>query len=174
MSLVDACSICHDSMDYDSYQLPCSHAFHARCLVPWFRAGRRDCPMCRAVEDVDDLESTDAEEAAAVDDDAEDEEEDESDYSEAETLAISREVTRIEHLARSARAPLGLKVRVARLKGLRQALEMSQRALRSHATRGKGTLSQLRKQRQQLLNKEKRAREKVEKAERDLVTRTVV
>lgn len=26
----------------------CQHAFHARCLVPWFLADGYDCPVCRA------------------------------------------------------------------------------------------------------------------------------
>jgi len=26
--------------------LPCGHAFHERCLVPWLRVSK-DCPNCR-------------------------------------------------------------------------------------------------------------------------------
>ena len=42
------CSIC--LADYEDGQpclmLPCTHAYHGECILPWLRASRT-CPMCR-------------------------------------------------------------------------------------------------------------------------------
>lgn len=39
------CPICLERMD-SNYELECGHAFHAKCLVQWFRQ-KPYCPMCR-------------------------------------------------------------------------------------------------------------------------------
>ena len=44
----DACSICLCELDDDEHRtnLPCGHAFHARCLATWLWQSRT-CPTCR-------------------------------------------------------------------------------------------------------------------------------
>lgn len=32
------------------HTLPCGHAFHATCIIEWFRHGHASCPLCRATE----------------------------------------------------------------------------------------------------------------------------
>ena len=42
------CSICTEALHSDGeFVLPeCNHAFHATCIVHWFRSGQRRCPLC--------------------------------------------------------------------------------------------------------------------------------
>jgi hypothetical protein len=43
------CSICREDVGPEPYIVPeCRHAFHAACLLPWFRMGNSSCPYCRA------------------------------------------------------------------------------------------------------------------------------
>lgn len=42
------CSICTESIDLSSnHILECGHAFHADCIITWFRHGNSCCPNCR-------------------------------------------------------------------------------------------------------------------------------
>jgi len=44
------CLICHDVLAGDAanppYRLECGHAYHAGCIVTWFRTGHMNCPYC--------------------------------------------------------------------------------------------------------------------------------
>jgi len=44
------CGVCRDSLAAvgELAQLPCSHIFHADCLLPWMRVSHQ-CPLCREV-----------------------------------------------------------------------------------------------------------------------------
>ena len=43
------CGVCRDSLAVGELaQLPCSHTFHADCLLPWMRVSHQ-CPLCREV-----------------------------------------------------------------------------------------------------------------------------
>ncbi len=43
------CPICLGTVDGgDTHQLTeCSHTFHTKCIVQWFRSGNSSCPLCR-------------------------------------------------------------------------------------------------------------------------------
>ena len=41
------CSICCDTAQNTFHELPCGHAFHADCIIQWFRSGGPTCPLCR-------------------------------------------------------------------------------------------------------------------------------
>jgi hypothetical protein len=45
------CAICQQICPtHDMVRLECQHAFHATCILQWFRSGhaRNECPLCRA------------------------------------------------------------------------------------------------------------------------------
>ena len=45
----DQCSVCIDDFadDADITVLPCSHAFHSDCIVPWLTERQSKCPLCK-------------------------------------------------------------------------------------------------------------------------------
>jgi hypothetical protein len=44
----EPCPICLDNIGNESHTLPeCSHKFHTNCIMTWFRAGHKCCPLCR-------------------------------------------------------------------------------------------------------------------------------
>jgi hypothetical protein len=46
----DGCAVCCEALDAAggiAAVMPCQHAFHERCLLPWL-SRRSTCPLCRA------------------------------------------------------------------------------------------------------------------------------
>jgi len=53
MDTRDICSICLEEISDDAvYALPCSHVYHADCIVQCFRRGDPRCPVCRDGEQI--------------------------------------------------------------------------------------------------------------------------
>jgi hypothetical protein len=42
------CTVCHETDGTAMVMLPCWHAFHVQCIMPWFAKGRDTCPNCKA------------------------------------------------------------------------------------------------------------------------------
>ncbi|GBM17379.1 E3 ubiquitin-protein ligase RNF13 [Araneus ventricosus] len=62
----DVCAIClEDYNEGDKLRiLPCSHAYHAKCIDPWLMNNRRNCPLCKrkiTFGEPDDSDSEDSE-----------------------------------------------------------------------------------------------------------------
>ena len=47
----ETCSICTDSLEGGGavHTIECGHAYHAACIIEWFRRGADTCPNCRDV-----------------------------------------------------------------------------------------------------------------------------
>ena len=42
----DLCVICLSQLGDDDYSLECSHKYHTKCIIEWFRKGNSACPLC--------------------------------------------------------------------------------------------------------------------------------
>ena len=47
---ISTCPICLDEMITKKNYciIECAHEFHSSCLINWFRAGNKTCPICRS------------------------------------------------------------------------------------------------------------------------------
>jgi ElaB/YqjD/DUF883 family membrane-anchored ribosome-binding protein len=44
----EICPICQQPLSQEPVAtLPCCHDFHVNCILPWFRSGHPECPLCR-------------------------------------------------------------------------------------------------------------------------------
>ena len=45
------CMICLDVIreSYNLYSLECSHKYHTKCIIDWFRSGSKTCPLCNDI-----------------------------------------------------------------------------------------------------------------------------
>ncbi|NWS66468.1 DZIP3 ligase, partial [Crotophaga sulcirostris] len=43
----DPCTICHDELSRDLYELKCGHHFHKECIRTWLKQHSSTCPICR-------------------------------------------------------------------------------------------------------------------------------
>lgn len=166
----ERCIICQDGLDHP-FPLSCGHRFHAECLVPWFRAGHRACPTCRDTGGAASEDDTLTGEAS--DEDLSDSFGSEGTGSSEESPAAdSDRVLEVTHVERIMRRSVGLKTCVSNIKRLRTAVKDAELAVRRHATRGKGTFSQLRRERARLIQKRSKALARVARAELDLLARS--
>ena len=41
------CAICLSDLDgEETYKIDCSHVFHTKCIIEWFRKSKGNCPLC--------------------------------------------------------------------------------------------------------------------------------
>ncbi|GFQ88540.1 e3 ubiquitin-protein ligase RNF167 [Trichonephila clavata] len=61
----DVCAIClEDYNEGDKLRiLPCSHAYHAKCIDPWLMNNRRNCPLCKRKITFGDSDGSDSEDS---------------------------------------------------------------------------------------------------------------
>ena len=48
------CSVCFEVIFQDSKSLTCKHAFHKKCILPWF-VEQDTCPVCRTAQPNDEF-----------------------------------------------------------------------------------------------------------------------
>ena len=42
------CAICLEPLSQgESHTIECSHVYHTKCILHWFRSGNSSCPLCR-------------------------------------------------------------------------------------------------------------------------------
>ncbi|NWV86200.1 HRD1B ligase, partial [Dasyornis broadbenti] len=43
----DLCTICHEELSRNQYELACGHEFHRKCIRTWLQKHSNTCPICR-------------------------------------------------------------------------------------------------------------------------------
>jgi hypothetical protein len=120
------CVICLSNLSAASpLELDCGHAFHAQCVLRWFRRGNPGCPICRDAPEGDDSSS--------------------GSESSLEVLVTAQEASRALRRARSKSAPPGLR-RLAKLyQASMERLKCKRRELREHRRNATGHFPVLRR-----------------------------